>query len=118
MVKELARAFRWREMLENGTDATIAEIALPRKSMVLRWPGPAAALLAPDMVEAVLNGRQSPGMTLAVLMRRFPMGWKEQRAKFPQIRPEIRSTSDVSITKLQAPSAASPCTPLDVREPA
>ena len=27
MVKVIARAFRWREMLENGTHATIAEIA-------------------------------------------------------------------------------------------
>ena len=27
MVKAIARAFRWREMLENGTYATIAEIA-------------------------------------------------------------------------------------------
>ena len=39
-------------------------------------------LLAPDMVEAVLNGRQPPEMMLTMLMRRFPVGWKEQRAKF------------------------------------
>jgi hypothetical protein len=39
-------------------------------------------LLAPDMVEAVLNRRQPPEMTLAVLMRRFSVGWKEQRKKF------------------------------------
>jgi hypothetical protein len=39
-------------------------------------------LLAPDIVEAVLNGRQPPEITLAVLMQRFPVGWKRQRAKF------------------------------------
>jgi hypothetical protein len=31
MVKAIARAFRWREMLENGTHATIAEIAVAEK---------------------------------------------------------------------------------------
>ena len=31
MVKAIARAFRWREMLENGTHATIAEIAAAEK---------------------------------------------------------------------------------------
>jgi hypothetical protein len=39
-------------------------------------------LPAPDIVEVVLNGRQPPEMSLAVLMRRFPVGWKEQLAKF------------------------------------
>jgi len=31
MIKAIARAFRWREMLENGTHATIAEIAAAEK---------------------------------------------------------------------------------------
>jgi hypothetical protein len=31
MVKPIARAFRWRKMLENGTHATIAEIAEAEK---------------------------------------------------------------------------------------
>ena len=53
MVKAIARAFRWREMLENGTHATIAEIAAAEKinesyvGRVLRL-----TLLAPDIVEA------------------------------------------------------------------
>jgi hypothetical protein len=55
----MARAFRWREMLENGTHATIAEIASAEKinasyiGRVLRL-----TLLAPDIVEAILDGRQ------------------------------------------------------------
>ena len=82
MVKAIARAFRWREMLESGTHPTIAEIAAAEKinetyvGRVLRL-----TLLAPDIVEAVLNGRQSAEMTLAVLMRPFPVGWREQRAE-------------------------------------
>jgi hypothetical protein len=79
MVKAIARAFRWRKMLENGTHATIAEIAAAEKvndsyvGRVLRL-----TLLAPDIVEAILGGRQPAEMTLAVLMRPFPLGWREQ----------------------------------------
>jgi hypothetical protein len=82
MVKAIARAFRWREMLENGTHATIAEIAAAEKinesyvGRVLRL-----TLLGPDIVEAILGGRQPADVTLAVLMRRFPVGWWEQRAE-------------------------------------
>jgi len=81
MVKAIARGFRWREILENGTHATIAEIAVAEKinesyvGRVLRL-----TLLAPDIVEAILGGRQPAEITLAVLMRRFPVGWGAQLA--------------------------------------
>ena len=35
-------------------------------------------LLAPDIVEAILDGRQPAAMTLATLMKPFPVGWKGQ----------------------------------------
>jgi hypothetical protein len=72
----LSRAFRWHEMLENGTHATIAEIAPAERinqsyvGRVLRLP-----LLAPDIVGAIPNGRQPAEMTLAGLMQTFPVGW-------------------------------------------
>ena len=75
MVKAIARAFRWREMLENGTHATIAEVAAAEKinetyvGRVLRL-----TLLAPDIVEAILGGRQPAEVTLAGLMRPFSVG--------------------------------------------
>ena len=83
MVKAIARAFRWRELLEDGTHATIAEIAAAEKinesyvGRVLRL-----TLLAPDIVEAILGGRQPADITVAVLMRRFPVGWRAQRDAF------------------------------------
>jgi hypothetical protein len=83
MVKAIARAFRWREMLENGTHATIAEIAAAERinesyvGRVLRL-----TLLAPDIVEAIRDGRQPVEVTLAGLMRPFAVGWREQRADF------------------------------------
>ena len=84
MVKAIARAFRWREMLANGVHGTIAEIAAAESinesyvGRVLRL-----TLLAPGLVEAILNGRQPAGLQLDRLMTRFPVGWSEQRATFP-----------------------------------
>ncbi len=83
MVKAIARAFRWRESLEIGTYATIAEIADAEKinetyvGRVLRL-----TLLAPDIVEAILTGRQPAGLQLDGLMRLFPVEWKKQQATF------------------------------------
>jgi hypothetical protein len=81
MIKAIARAFRWREMLENGTYATIAEIAVAENinesyvSRVLRL-----TLLSPDIVEAIVGRRQPVELQLDGLMRRFPIGWQEQLA--------------------------------------
>jgi hypothetical protein len=82
MVKAIARAHRWREMLENGTYSTIAEIADAEKinesyvGRVVRL-----TLLAPDIVESILGGRQPAGLQLDHLLARFPVGWVEQRAE-------------------------------------
>ena len=38
------------------------------------------ALLAPEILEAILDGRQAPEMTLPVLMGVFPAEWEDQRA--------------------------------------
>jgi len=81
MVKAIARSFRWREMLEKGTYATVVEIAAKEQinesyvSRLLRL-----TLLAPDIIEAILDGVHPPTMTLATLMQRVPIYWHEQRA--------------------------------------
>ena len=80
LVKALARAFRWRRMLETGVVSTVGEIATREKinksyvSRVLRL-----TLLAPDIVEAILDGRQPVGVTLPMLMGPFPVDWDRQR---------------------------------------
>ncbi len=79
LVKAIARAFRWRKLLETGVHVTVGEIAAAEKinpsyvSRVLRL-----TLLAPDIVEAILDGRQPAEMTLAVLMEPFAVEWREQ----------------------------------------
>ncbi|MFO0992512.1 MAG: hypothetical protein U1E67_11325 [Hyphomicrobiales bacterium] len=83
MVKAIARAFRWRDMLESCECCTIREIANAEKinesyvGRVLRL-----TQLAPDIVEAILDGRQSVGFQLEGLMKTFPVGWREQRDGF------------------------------------
>ena len=83
LVKALARAFRWKRMLESGEFATITElaeregIAPSYMTRVLRL-----TLLAPVIVEAILDGRQGPELTLARGLEPFPAGWDEQRQRF------------------------------------
>ena len=81
LVKALARAFRWKRMLDSGEFATMAELARREGiavSYMTRILG--LTLLAPDIVEAVLDGRQGPEVTLVRVLERFPMEWAEQGA--------------------------------------
>ncbi|MCA3357228.1 MAG: hypothetical protein ING02_04485 [Roseomonas sp.] len=79
LTKAAARAFRWRGMLESGAFAAIDELAAAEKinpsyvSRVLRL-----TLLAPEMVEAILDGQQLEEVTLPGLMEPFPVEWIQQ----------------------------------------
>ena len=79
-VKALARAFRWKRMLETGEFVTIAElakregIAKPYVSRLLRL-----TLFAPDIVEAILGGTKGPDLVLAREMEPFAPAWQVQQ---------------------------------------
>src|SRR3984893_4679568 len=78
-IKAIAGASRWRDMLENGDYSTIREAATAEKinePYVGRVLG--LTLLAPELVEAIIDGRQSPDITLAQLMAPFPAIWEHQ----------------------------------------
>lgn len=83
LVKALARAFRWKRMLESGDFATITElaehegIAPSYMTRVLRL-----TLLAPDIIEVTLDGRQAPEVTLAKCLEPFPHSWNKQKNAF------------------------------------
>jgi hypothetical protein len=68
-------------MMEAGRYGTIDELAAAEKinssyvSRLLRL-----TLLSPDIVEAILEGRQPEGMTLPGLMEPFPVEWDRQPA--------------------------------------
>ena len=47
-------------------------------------------LLAPDIVEAILDGRQPEGMRLEDLLEAFPVEWVEQRSRWCGPGPHLR----------------------------
>lgn len=79
LIKALARAFRWKRMLDTGEFATIAELAAREgiapsyMTRVMRL-----TLLAPDIVEAILEGKQDPEVTLVRVLEPFPVEWAKQ----------------------------------------
>ena len=81
LIKAVARAFRWRRMLETRRFTTVNELAAAEKinasyvSRVLRL-----TLLAPDIVEAILNGEQASTIGLPRLLEPFESAWAAQRA--------------------------------------
>ncbi|MFN7306178.1 MAG: hypothetical protein ACK5TQ_06315 [Acetobacteraceae bacterium] len=82
LVKALARAFRYQKLLDEGRYVSISEMAAAEKiergylGTLLRL-----TLLAPELVEAILNGRQPEGVTLPRLLEGVPAGWWEQRER-------------------------------------
>jgi hypothetical protein len=83
MVKAIARAHRWKRMLESEEFASVAELAAAEKintsyvCRVLRL-----TLLAPDIVEAILDGRQPPELQMITLLKPFSVEWTKQGARF------------------------------------
>jgi len=88
LVKALALAWRWQRMLDDGVYASVSEIAAAegiRKSYVSRILR--LALLAPDIVDAVLAGRRDdPALGLEGL-KCLPVSWEEQRSRLTRLRP-------------------------------
>jgi hypothetical protein len=76
-IKAIARGFRWRKLLEIGVYGTLEEIAAAKKinpsydNRLLR-----TTLLAPEVEEAILDGRQPADTTLAELMQRPTVLWR------------------------------------------
>jgi hypothetical protein len=83
MIKALARAFRWRRLLEDGSYRTMEELAAAEGinasyvSRVLRL-----TILAPDIVSSIMEGAHASGVTMVALMNPLPLAWREQRARF------------------------------------
>jgi hypothetical protein len=80
LLKALARAFRYQRMLDGGRYASISEMAAAERidrgylGRILQL-----TLLAPGIVDAILDGRQPPELGLPRLMEAFPAEWFEQR---------------------------------------
>lgn len=80
LIKAVARAYRWRQILEDGDMGTIAELAEYEKispsylTRVMRL-----TLLAPDIIEAILDGNP-PSVGMTELLDPMTHVWAEQRS--------------------------------------
>jgi hypothetical protein len=80
LVKALVRAHRWRRRIEGGQAKSITDLAEQQgvtDAYVCRLLP--LTCLAPDIVEAILDGRQPKGLRLAEMLGNGPLGWEEQR---------------------------------------
>ena len=81
LLKAVVRAHRWRAMLENGEYGSSAELAKTERvndsylSRILRL-----TLIAPEMTEAILAGRQPSTLQLDDLLKPLPSAWSEQHS--------------------------------------
>jgi DNA invertase Pin-like site-specific DNA recombinase len=81
LILALARARAWMRALRDGDDtAAIAQrsgLSDPHVRRLLRF-----ACLAPDIVEAIVEGRQPRTLTVKRLLQGIPLAWSDQRAAF------------------------------------
>ena len=83
LIKAVARAHRWKKMMDDGRYRTVTELAAGEKldrgylGKILML-----TLLAPDIVEAIMAGRQPPELGVHALRQGFPVEWGEQRTAF------------------------------------
>ena len=83
LIKALVRAHRWRRRIESGRAKSITDLAEQEgvtDAYVCRLLP--ITCLAPDIVEAILDGRQPKGLRLADMLGNGPVSWEEQRRAF------------------------------------
>ncbi len=80
LLKALARGRQWYEWIVAGEVSGRRSIA-QKLQLDERYVGRVleCAFLAPDIVEAILDGRQPPDLTFQKLTHRLPLSWTEQR---------------------------------------
>ncbi len=82
LVLALAQARRWQDMLDTGKYATTRDLAQRlrlSKTYVTRILS--LNFLAPDIIQAILEGREPSGLSLVRLSEPLPMAWEEQRRR-------------------------------------
>jgi hypothetical protein len=81
LVKALARAFRYQRLLDEGHYASISEMAAAERiergylGTLLRL-----TLLAPELIQAAIDGGATADLTLPLLLEPLPIIWAEQHS--------------------------------------
>jgi len=82
LVKAVARVHRWTEKIMDGgfqsrqSIAQFVQVDQRYAGRILQF-----AFLAPDIIEAILEGRQPAELTVQKLLRGLPLSWAEQRKR-------------------------------------
>jgi hypothetical protein len=82
LIKALVQAHRWRRKIESGRAKSITDLAEQEgvtDAYVCRLLP--LTCLAPDIVEAILDGRQPKGLRLAEMLGNGPSAWNAQRRR-------------------------------------
>jgi hypothetical protein len=80
LIKGVVRGYQWRRQLLSGEVGSIAELA--RKAGInVRYVVRTVrmGLLAPDIIEAILTGRQTAAVKFEIFRRPLPLDWAAQR---------------------------------------
>jgi hypothetical protein len=98
LIKAIVRAHGWYEQVVQGEALDMRSLAR-RAGLTERYVGKvfACALLAPDIVQSILDGRQPPDLNFEKLSKHIPILWSEQRIQFGF--PSKQSTSNVQSEK-------------------
>lgn len=106
IVKALGRAHRWKAMLESGHYRSMTELAAEEKvnlsylCRIIRL-----TLLAPDIVEELLDGRHTKCQQISELLKPIPLLWTGQRSTF-RIQKEIASMHAQAPSRTRNPRRA------------
>jgi hypothetical protein len=94
LIKALVRAHRWRRRIERGEAQSVTDLA-GQEGVTVAYVCRLLPLtcLAPDLVAAILDGKQPKGLRLAELLGNGPLGWAEQRAFWGSSRAPAPSQS-------------------------
>jgi hypothetical protein len=102
LIKAVVRGYLWRTELLNGTIQTVRRLVKKvrfRRDYVLRILR--LGFLAPDLIEAMLNGRLPLAPNLTPLKRPLPLDWAEQREFFGLSAHHYNSaSSDAAATRI------------------
>ena len=100
LINALARAHRWQRMLDDARYGSVSELTAAEKldrgylGRILML-----TLLAPDIVEAITDGRQPAGIGVHVLREGFPMEWGSNATN---VRPLQHTPDDSPASSLSA----------------
>ena len=90
-VAALVKAFQWQDLVDQGVYASPKELAEKENIEVTHvYRVMRLNMLAPDIIEAVLDGTQPRTLTLQNIVRGFPVSWKEQRALYGFSDPQMK----------------------------